>query len=42
MWLTDFRVDYICGTYGFEDIGVRDALHKKGGKVMDVVQMLAG
>jgi hypothetical protein len=38
--LSDFRVDYICGTYGFDDKEVRDVLHKKGGKVMDVVKLL--
>ena len=40
-WLT-CRVDYISMTYGFEEGVVRDALLKKGGKVMDAVKSLGG
>ena len=40
--MTNFRVDYISETYGFDESGVRDALHKKGGKVMEAVKLLGG
>jgi hypothetical protein len=43
LWvMTDGRVDYISGTYGFEEEVVRDALVKKGGKVLDTVKLLGG
>jgi len=36
------RVDYITGTYGFDEAGVRVALHKKGGKVAESINLLEG
>jgi hypothetical protein len=40
--VADDRVDYISGTYGFEEELVRDTLTKKGGKVKDTVKLLGG
>jgi len=33
-------VDYITGTYGLDENEVRDALHKKGGRVMESISLL--
>ena len=37
-----FRVDYVTGTYRFEESRVREALQVKQGKAMEMVKYLDG
>lgn len=38
--IADCRVDYISGTYGFNEIKTRMALHQKAGKISETVRLL--
>jgi hypothetical protein len=35
-------VDYVSGTYGFEESRVREALQTKNGKVVEMIKYLGG
>jgi hypothetical protein len=35
-------VDYVTGTYGFEESMVREALQTKNGKVLEIIKYLGG